>query len=186
MKRVLAVILALLLLSGCTQNDNRQKTVTGLRESLLQMQYCTFHAVIRADYGDDGYEFSAGCRFDREGNLEFSVTKPETIVGISGSVRAQGGALTFDDTVLGFPLLADGEVSPVSAPWILMRTLVGGYISSWATEGEYLHVVMDDSYEADALQVDVWLDVDGMPSYGELVWQGRKVLSVTVEDFEIV
>lgn len=186
MRRCLAVFLIFLVLSGCGSRDPHLQTVTQLREKLLQMQSCSFDAVIYADYADTSYEFSVFCQGDREGNISFKVTEPETIAGISGTIRAQGGVFTFDEAVLGFPLLADGEVSPVSAPWILLRTLLGGYISSCVMEEEYLHVVMDDSYEADALQVDVWLNAQKLPQHAQIVWQGRRVLSLRIDSFIIV
>ncbi len=162
------------------------RTVNQLREKLLTMESCSFQACIRADYGELSYAFSVSCQGDREGNLCFDVIAPESIAGIRGEIDAQGGQLTFEDTVLGFPLLADGEVSPVSAPWILLRTLLGGYISACSEEGDYLHVMMDDSYEEEALQLDVWLNANSLPHYAEIVWQGRRVLSIEIISFSIV
>lgn len=157
-----------------------------LRERLLQSNGYSFEAEITADYGDKIYEFSMLCTVDKSGNLMFSVTEPESISGISGTISGSGGRLTFDDTALTFELLADGEVSPVSAPWLLVRTLLGGYLSSCGTDGDDLRLTIDDSYEEDALQLDVWLDSDDLPDRAEILWQGRRVLSLDVEDFTFV
>lgn len=186
MKRGVALLCLVLMLCGCQSQDAQLQTVNSLRERLLTMNSCSFQACIRADYGELSYAFSVSCQGDREGNLQFDVISPETIEGIRGNISAQGGQLTFDDAVLGFPLLADGEVSPVSAPWILLRTLLGGYISACTEEGDYLHVMMDDSYESEALQLDVWLNANSMPHYAEIIWQGRRVLSIEIISFSIV
>ena len=70
------------------------------------------------------------CKADSSGNLTFTVVKPETISGITGTLSGDGGNLTFDDTALHFELMAENQLSPVSAPWILIKTLRNGYITS--------------------------------------------------------
>ena len=156
-----------------------------LRENMLQKS-CSFVAQITADYGDKSYAFSAGCTADAEGNLSFVVLSPESIGGITGKITAQNGYLTFDDSVLAFPLLADGELSPVSAPWLMIRTLRSGYLKSAGMDGENLLLTIYDSYEEDALQLDIWLDNDNRPIHADFLWQGRRVLSITVNDFTFV
>lgn len=185
-KKVLAFVIAVFLLSGCAKEDVHLKRGMALREKMISAETCSFTAHITADYGDKTYTFSMDCSADREGNVSFTVRKPDSISGISGVLSSNGGKLTFDDTALAFPLLADGEVSPVSAPWLLIHTLRSGYLSSCAAEEERIRLTINDSYEADALQLDIWLDDHDMPVSAEIVWQGRRVLSLTVEDFAIV
>lgn len=186
MKRLVVCITVVLMLAGCGSTDAQLQSVMQLRERLLQMNGCNFQAEVCANYEDSSYSFSMSCAADSQGNVTFTVVEPQSISGISGRIHAQGGQLTFDDEVLGFPLLADGEVSPVSAPWILIRTLLGGYISSCVKEGDDLHVTMDDSYLENAMRLEVWLNGDNLPQCAEIVWQGRRVLSITVESFEIL
>ena len=153
------------------------------RAKLLAAAGCSFDAVITADYGDVTYTFTMKCSTDQQGNLRFSVAEPQTISGISGIVSATGGKLTFDDKVLTFGLMADGLVSPVSAPWLLMKTLRSGYLSSCGREGGNLRLSIDDSYEEDAMHLDIWLGEGDLPARGEILWQGRRVLSIEVENF---
>ena len=82
-----------------------------LRERMLQSQGCSFSAAVTADYGEKVYQFRTDCSADREGNLVFSVIEPDSISGISGRITQKSGQLTFDDVVLAFELLADGEIS---------------------------------------------------------------------------
>lgn len=185
MRRWFCLILSVLLLTGCS-SDTEMKTIMVLRESLLQMEACSFDARVCADYGETVYTFTLSCQADREGNVSFRVKEPETIAGIGGEVRNQSGQLIYEDVVLGFPLLADGEISPVSAPWIVMKTLLSGYIRCAAAEEQGTHIVMDDSYEDSALQVDMWLDQEAIPEYAEIVWQNRRVVSIHLDSFVIV
>ena len=185
MKRLCSAMLVLFLLCGCTQQENYLRRGLALREKLL-CQGCSFVAQITADYGDKAYTFRVGCTADAVGDISFVVIAPESISGIMGSIKGDSGFLNFDETVLAFPLLADGEVSPVSAPWLLIKTLRSGYMSSAGMDGEELLLTLNDSYETDALHADIWLNDENLPVRGEFLWQGRRVLSVEIEDFMFV
>lgn len=155
-----------------------------LRASMIAKSMA-FDAEITADYGDKTYTFSMVCQVDKEGKMTFEVTAPESIAGITGTVSAAGGHLTFDDKALAFELMADELLTPVSAPWILIKTLRSGYLTSCNEEGGQLRVAIDDSYEEDALHLDVWLDENDLPQAAEIYWQGRRLLTVNVKNFTI-
>ncbi len=154
-----------------------------LRDQLLSANGCSFCAQITADYGDQIYTFRVKCEFDQLGNMTFTVLAPDSLSGISGKIDENKGALTFEDQVLAFALLADGQVTPVSAPWLVMQSLRSGYIHSSGQDGENLRITIDDSYEADALQVDVWVNADGAPIAADILWQNRRILALTIDSF---
>lgn len=185
MKKTAALILSLLLLSGCANADRQIDRAMELRSRLLNGQGCGFTAGITADYGDELYTFTLECQGDEQGNVTFTVVEPETIAGITGSITQEGGKLTFDDTALEFPLLADDQVTPVSAPWLLLKTLRGGYLTSAGEDGELLRLTINDSYEEDALQLDIWLDGENIPVRADILYDGRRILSLTIGDFQI-
>ena len=173
-------------LSGCASGAGNLERAMELRAKLLGCTTCTFDAAITADYGDEVHTFSMNCTGDNDGNLQFTVTAPETIAGITGKFEGQKGMLTFDEFALEFPRLTADQITPVSGPWILMRTLLGGYLTACGPDGENVHVTINDSYEEDALQVDVWLDGENRPTTAEIYWQGRRILSIQVMNFEIL
>ena len=88
--------------------------------------------------------------------------------------------------MLAFPMLADGQVTPVSAPWLLYKTLIGGYLRTAAQEAELLHLQIHDSYEDHALQLDVWLGAGDLPVRSEVLFQNRRILTLLVENFQIL
>ncbi len=178
-------LLVLLLLTGCTGKGDELDRVMALRAKLLSGE-CTFDAEITADYLTEVYTVGVTCRMDAGGNVAFTVTAPESIAGITGTLARDEGRLTFDDAALAFGLLADGEISPVSAPWILIRTLRSGYLTSCAVEGELLRVAIDDSYAADALHLDVWLTGQDVPCRADIAWKDRRILSLEIKNFTIV
>ena len=155
-----------------------------LRADLLSGS-CDFHAEVTADYGDKLYTFGMDCQGDSKGDLGFKVTAPDTIAGIEGSISGNGGKLTFDDTALAFPLLADEQVTPVSGPYLLLKTLRGGYVRSAGEDAGLVRVTVDDSYEEDALQLDIWLDRENLPVRAEVLYDGRRILSMVIKDFHL-
>lgn len=184
MKRWIAMLLAIFLFTGCQADKHRLDPFLSLR-SALQTKGCSFDAVITADYGDKTYSFRLACTAEKDGTVQFSVREPESIRDICGMISPEGGKLTFDDTALAFELLADGLLSPVSGPYILMKALLGGYIQSAGADGEYLRATIKDSYEDDAFTLDVWLDRDNVPVQADILWKNRRILTIRVEKFQL-
>ena len=157
-----------------------------LRETILSAQMCSFHADVTADYGDSLCSFSMKCQTDSSGTVHFEVTGPDTIAGIQGNISDAGGNITFEDQALYFPLLTDDLLVPASAPWILMKTLRSGYLTSVCTENELLRITANDSYADDALMLDIWLDESCLPMRGDILHDGSRILSLEIENFRIL
>lgn len=160
--------------------------VLALRSRVLQSKGCSFDAVITADYGKEICTFTLSCTADEKGNVQFTVKEPAGIAGISGNISAKGGELTFDDKAVAFELLADGQLSPVSSPWVFVKTLRGGYIASGGKDGDYLLATIHDSYKDDALVLDIWFDDDDVPVRAEILWKDRRYLSMDVKNFRFL
>ena len=185
MKKTGAFLLIVLMLTGCTGKRDELNRAMSLRAKLLGCESCSFTASITADYVDAIHTFSMNCQGDNDGSLTFEVTKPESIAGITGKIDGGAGMLTFDDVALEFSLLADDQVTPVSGPWILLKTLLGGYLTACSEEEENLRVTIYDSYEDDALQMEIWLDGENLPIRGEIFYEGRRIVSMDITNFQI-
>lgn len=183
MKKIAAVFLSLVLLTGCTGKRDELDRAMKLRANLLGCLGCSFDVTVTADYGDSYYTFVMNCQATGRGDLQFTVLQPESIAGITGEISSGEGKLTFDDVALHFPLLADDQVTPVSGPWILMKTLLGGYLTAANEEDDLLHLTIHDSYEEDALQMEIWLDGEDEPVNAEILYDGRRIVTMTVENF---
>jgi outer membrane lipoprotein-sorting protein len=181
LKRIIPILLILVLLAGCAGARDTMDRAMALRSALLA-KGAEFDATVTADYGDKTYSFGMHCRMEAQGKVTFSVTAPETIAGITGIIDDDGGALTFDDKALHFDLLTDDQLSPVSAPWILVKTLRSGYLTSPCKEEEGLRLTIDDSYDDDALTVDIWLDPQDLPYRSEILYDGRRILTLDVRN----
>ena len=185
MKKLAALMLILLTFTGCTKTRGMLDKAMTLRAELLARESCTFDATITADYGDKLHTFGMHCVGDNDGVVRFEVTAPETLNGITGILNGEEGKLTFDDQGVAFSMLADGQVTPVSGPWILMKTLLGGYITACNEEDELLHLMINDSYADDALELEIWLDGESRPIQTEIGYDGRRILTMEIENFQI-
>lgn len=174
-------MICVLFLCGCG-SEGALDAGLQLRERLQNGDGCSFDAEITADYGDDLYEFAMHCVAEKNGDLKFTVTKPDSIAGITGIVREGSGELTFDDKALAFQTLADGYISPVSAPWVLIHTLRSGYIKSAGTDGDMTRLSIDDSYEEEALHLDIWLDEQDTPVRCDILYKGSRCLVLDVSN----
>ena len=172
----------MLFLSGCDRGSQLSGALE-FRNRLLDSNGCTFQANITADYGENIYRFSLLCCFDQAGTMSFEVLSPDTIKGITGTVSKEQGALTFDDEVLLFELLADDQLTPVNGPWVLMNALRSGYIQCCGKDGNNLKVMLDDSYDENAFHVDVWLSQDLAPVTADIFWQNRRILAIEIASF---
>ena len=181
----LAFLLAAVLLTGCGGKNQELDRAMALRAGLLASA-CSFEAEITADYGDELSIFSVYCEGNQQGDLGFRVTAPESIADITGRIEREEGKLTFSDTILAFPLLAEDQLSPVSSPWMFIKCLRGGYLTSAGMEGELLRITIDDRDEEKAITMDVWLDSTDTPIRAEFCWEGRRILTMDITNFQIL
>ena len=129
--------------------------------------------------------FSALCTADNNGDLTFQVVEPSTISGVTGRVSGVGGAILFDDIVLAFPTIADGQITPVTAPWLFIKTLRGGYLRDCASIENGFSIAIDDSYSSEAFRLNIYTIAD-TPVSAEIFWKGRRILSIVIENFAIL
>ena len=183
MRSITALFVCLVIfLTGCAGPNAPIDMALRLRNEIESSNGCAFETTITADYGEALYTFSMDCQTDSEGNLTFSVSKPESIEGISGRISSEGGALTFEDRVLAFQTMADDLVTPVTAPWIFIKTLKSGYIKGCDTTDSGFVISADDSYADGALHLQMVIN-GNVPVSCEIYWNGRRTLTMTVENF---
>lgn len=186
MKRGLILILIMCVFCGCSNGSTSIDRAIALRNNVSDGKPCKFDAVVIADYLDRTYGFEMQCETAVNGNTTFTVVQPDTISGISGTISDDGGAITFDDNVLAFEPIIDGNISPVATPWLFLKTLRGGYIKACSTDSSGLYIQIDDSYAGKPVLLEIWTDGDDLPQHVEISWDGRRILSMDVENFTIL
>ena len=118
--------------------------------------------------------------------MNFTVTSPETIAGIGGTISTSVAELRFHDTALAFPMLAEGRISPVSAPWLFYKTLKGGYLRGCGKTDDGIQLSIDDSYESEPLHLEIFTDTDYTPILAEIYWQQQKIITLQIQNFSIL
>ena len=186
MKSLLAVFLVLCCLTGCSGSKSGIEPGLLLRKKLNAGTGCSFDVTITADYTDKIYTFGMNCKVDENGKLDFTVTAPESIAGISGTVSESGAGLTFDNQILACEMLADSMISPVISPWLMIRSIRGGYISACSESGDKSCIRIDDSFQGSNLQTVVWVDKQLLLCGAEFLYSGKRILSLEVANFVIL
>lgn len=186
MKRHILICLILLcFLQGCGKTDDGITRTIALREALSSKRI-SFDTLITADYQDEIYTFKMHCETETSGRVLFEVVEPDSIKGITGYISNDNGNLTFDDQVLMFSILSEDLPSPVSAPWLFMKLLRSGYISGANADNNGYYFQVDDSYAENSLKLDVKVNNDDVPYFAEIYWQGRRIITMNVENFIIL
>lgn len=185
MKRLAILLLAILMLTGCSGENADMDRVLSLRQS-LQTNRCSFDVDVVADYLEEVQCFSLHCTADSQGKMEFSVTEPESIREIGGTLSGEHGELTYEDKILAFSMLADGMLSPVAAPWLVIRSIQSGYIVSCGDKNESLCITIDDIYEQEEFRLEVSISEEDIPIYAEIYWEGHRILSMIIDNFKIL
>ena len=180
MKRILPLFLVFLM--GCSGPDPAMEEALALRSRCLASSCVRFQTEVRADYITGYEEFTLDCETGSDGTVSFCVRSPAEITDISGTVSQDAGTVEFDGAVLAYPLMAQGRLSPLSGPWVVMKAIRSGCILAAGQEGELTRVTIDDSYGANALTVDLWLE-DGQVTQAEVAWEGLRCLTMTFDDF---
>lgn len=183
-KKLLVLLSCMLLLTGCAGKQDPAQCALDLRTTLMESGGCTFDADVIAHYEDRSYSFSMTCRH-ADGETKLTVTAPENIAGIAASVKAGETQLEFDGAILEFGKLANGYVSPVAAPWLLIQCWESAYIAYTGADGEQERVTYLRGYNEEELSVDTWLR-DGVPTYAEVTHNGVRCLAVTIKNFQLL
>ena len=182
-KKLVAGLFCLLFLTGCAGKQDPAQCGLDLRTALMEAGGCSFSADVTAHYEDRAYVFSMTCICE-DGETALCVTAPETIAGITATVKSGGTQLEYDGAILDFGKLANGYVSPVSAPWLLVQCWSGAYIAYAGADGELERITYLRGYEEEELTVDTWLR-NGLPTYAEVTCEGVRCLAISITDFQM-
>ena len=186
MKRLISFLAIAILFVGCTADSGDVEDILALRTKIENGSSYRFDASVTADYGDAISTFVLSCASDSAGNLKIAVVEPDTISGITCEISGGTGKIVFEDKLLAFELLADEMISPVGAPWVFMKALRSGYISSCGENEGSTFARIDDSYGQISYSVELWLDKNSKPTSAEIIWEGKRILSMQIYDFEIL
>ena len=177
--------LLLLTLTGCNMQETPTQRALDLRTSLMNAGGCSYTAVIRAEYEDRAYTFSAACTYTAGENAVIEVLQPEEISGIRATVSQDGAKVQFDGIELDFGQMAEGNVSPMSVGWLLPHCWDNAYIDCAGMDGDLYRFTCLEGYNEKELTVDTWLDESGIPVHSEILYDGTRCLTIELSDFDM-
>lgn len=177
-----AILLLLFLLSGCTPQETALSPAIEFRAALANG--CRFHAQVSADFGETVASFAMDCETDSDGVLRLTVTEPETLSGITATVKNGGGTITYDGMVLEFGLLANGNVIPAAAPAIAADCWSRAYIASAGQEDALYRVTYEKDFDEKRLVTDTWFE-NGVPICAEVCYNGQRILKILISSFTL-
>lgn len=183
MKRFFPLILVLFTLTGCKVHEEDMGRALKFRENLLRQSGYAFTCDLTAEYGQILYQFVLECQVDNKGTVSFTVTAPDSISGIKGELSGAGGQIKFEDSILGFPILSEELPTPLSAPWLFVIAMRSGYIRTCDVQDGKMALTIAETYEEDAMLMKIQFDRNDKPVSCEIIWKGRRLLSMEIDDF---
>ena len=180
---VLMMLLCLLCACGGKRKDELQAPVD-FRASLLQAGGCSFRLEGTTDVEGRVYSYSLQCLCRTDGSAEAEVISPESIAGICIRTAPGEAKLLYDGAELSFGEPDDPRLAPAAAPATLTAAWTEAYITDAGMENGSLHVCYRLGYDDNVLYVYTDFDKAGRPVGAEMVFDGRRVSTLTVSDFE--
>ena len=186
MKRCLIIIVSFFVLLGCSKENAQIEKIVELRDRIQSSKECRFEAAVTLDYGDSVYSFRAICATDEENNMSIDILEPASISGVRAQITGSSGKLTFDEEVLAFEMIANDQITPICVPWLLIEALRGGYINACGSGDHGVFARIDDSFNKTEFSIEVWLDSENVPCEAEMLWEGKRIVSIQIDNFTFV
>lgn len=173
-----------LLLGGCSTQTDAMQQALDFRAALLSAQGCDFTAHVTLDYGESVTKFTLACTYDVQKGLHLRVVEPQSIAQIEADVCGEEAVITFEDAQLALDSLADGNLTPLSAPFLVCKSWLEGYIDAAGRQDEQLRVSYLSGYGSKELTIDTWfLAQTGWPIRAEIAHDGITVLKLELTNF---
>lgn len=156
-----------------------------LRSSLLSRQTYSFSLDVTADFDETVFCFSVDCLAKPDG-VQMTLTAPETISGIKAYCADDGPGVLFDDTRVSLGELAEGNLTPLEAPYLLRKAMEKEYIQCTGPDADRLRITYLLGYGDREITLDVWLDENtNVPVYAEFTYEGRSVVRADITSFQV-
>jgi len=181
-QRFAAVLMMLtLLLSSCGAGKSEMQDALRFRSNLTEQGGCRFLAQITAEVEERGYVFAlqSSCGADE---ALLTVLTPESIAGISASVKELDASLSFDGAALDFGRMDDVLTSPLYLPWLLHDAWTGSYIDCAGEDGGLNRVTYRWGSGEEELVIETWF-FESVPVRAEVYRSGNLLLSAEIEGF---
>ena len=187
MKKVMAMLLALLSLCGC---GGGEETAEDLLQRYESMESCSMEAVVSCEYFDERREYTLRCDYNAEGESTVTVLKPVGLQGISIRFDGEKRQVLYEDIVLDAGTIGESRLSPVEILPRMMDAVKNGWLLEENTEemnGEALWRMTFEVEENGVKQYWTLLfdEKTGIPLAAELTEDSRLFFTMEFTNFKI-
>ena len=186
MKRIFALLAAVLLLTACAAER------TDTRVSDLQRRYagtngCTARLDVTVVRGEANEVYTLDAERN-DGGTRVTVVEPEALAGVTARVQNDGALrLQFDGMLLDAGS-ASANVSALNAVDIVWNAVADGYVTEQNTErygdvSDALRVCFETAVNGETLLVTAYFDDEDAPLYAEIERGGEILAYLEFTDF---
>lgn len=183
-------MISLLLLTGCGGGgggvSQAEQQALQIRGEYLELDACTAHGTITADYGQRVYQYEIEAAVEGE-TTTLTVTAPETVAGIKARIEGKDSFLEYEELMLETGPMDEAGLSPVSSIPVLLECARSGYITACSiTDEGLLRVDCGDPEQApgQGRAQSLWFDPDSHGlRRGEISVDGVLVITCEFTDF---
>ena len=185
MKRLFALLVPLLLLSGCAagQTDARAED---LQQKYAALSGCDARALVAVVRDGETRQYTLDIAKDGD-ETRVTVLEPEALSGVSAVVSGDALSLEFDGMALDAGS-ADERISAVNATAIVLRAAASGYVTERNTERyedtDALRLCFETEQGGERLYVTAWFDADDAPLYAEIERDGEVLAYLEFTSFQ--
>jgi outer membrane lipoprotein-sorting protein len=154
--RLFALMMALLLLSGCAAGKAAEESFTSWRGTLVSAARISFTAAVAADLGESLQSYDAKL-VRSDGVTEMELLAPEILAGVRLRSADGGVTLEYDGASLELGRLPDTGLSPAAALPALVQALLEGRILETRAERNKELSCDVITLSSDAGEITVWL-----------------------------
>lgn len=171
------------MLIGCNQETTADSET--IRSYFNDMEQCQAHMKITSDLEQSALEYEIDYTYQRDGNDSFTITAPQELSGISGTIAGTGKdgcSLQYNGMELDDAMPQHTGVTPSDCVFWLLSDLRNSEPAQQWTEraaGENLIALRYESEEEDNQIVkNIWLTQNLQLVYAELYVNNNRLLTV--------
>lgn len=181
---MLALMISLFILPGCSQREQLEKEFSAWRTAFLERPSHTITAEITSTMDDGHTEYEL--RYYRDSEQEaIRVLSPALIADVTARIEDDGSYLSFDGIMLETGTGISETLSPLTALPIFMDFLESGYIKDvWSErEGDY-DLAVTELELPDGSRLTLWQDkTDMTPLYAAI--RSGSTVEIRIKPIEI-
>lgn len=153
------------------------------------MTACSARVSLEADYGQRVFDCALDVTYDQVTGGTLTLVEPDIAKGVTAHISPEGTSLSYQGFSLETGDVTGDGLSPVEALPRLYQAVSRDFVAGASVTDGVLSVTYRDGEQPPGvgLEAVVTFDVEShAPLTGELFWDGSRVISVQVADFQMM